>query len=151
MKRLLIVFHSRSGATARMADAIFRGAQSCEEISVICKGAFDANADDLRSADGLIIATPENFGYMAGAIKDFFDRTFYDCEGKVDGRPYAVAVCAGNDGSGALFNVERILTGLAMKRAAEPIIVRRELTDEDLARCEELGAGIANGLALGIF
>jgi multimeric flavodoxin WrbA len=151
MKRLLIVYHSQSGGTARMCEAVERGARSIEEVAVSCKRAFDAGADDLKSADALIIGTPENFGYMSGAVKDFFDRTFYPCEHSVAGRPYAVFVCAGNDGTGAVFNIDRILAGLKMKKVVEPIVAKKEVSPEDLARCEEMGATLAAGIALGMF
>ena len=150
-KTLLILYHSQSGGTTRLCEAVFRGARSIEEIDVRCKRAFDADAGDLLAADGLIIGTPENFGYMSGALKDFFDRTFYACEHKVQGRPYGLFVRAGNDGNGAVVSIERILTGLAMKKVGDPVIVRGEITDAHLVRCEELGATIAAGLAFGMF
>ncbi|MFN0300616.1 MAG: flavodoxin family protein [Burkholderiales bacterium] len=151
MKRLLIVFHSQSGGTTRMCEAVVRGAQSIEEIEVHCKRAFDAGVDDLLAADGLIIGTPENFGYMSGAVKDFFDRTFYPCEHSLEGRAYGVFVRAGNDGAGAVASIDRILAGLKMKKVFEPVIARREIEAEHLAKCEELGATIAAGIAYGIF
>jgi multimeric flavodoxin WrbA len=150
-KSLLVLFHSQSGGTTRLCEAVLRGAQSIEEIDVWCKRAFDASADDLITADGLIIGTPENFGYMSGAVKDFFDRTFYACEHQVAGRPYGLFVRAGNDGKGAVFNIDRILAGLNMKSVVEPIIVRGDITDQHIAQCEELGATIAAGIAFGVF
>lgn len=151
MKRLLIVYHSQSGGTQRMCDAVLAGVQSVEEITWQCKRAFDAGADDLRRADALIIGTPENFGYMSGAIKDFFDRTFYPCEHDMEGRPYGVFVNAGNDGSGAVMNVDRILAGLRMKKVIEPVIARKEIGADALAKCHELGATLAAGLSVGMF
>lgn len=151
MKRLLIVYHSQSGGTQRMCDAVLEGVRTVDDIEWQCKRAFDASADDLRTADGLIVGTPENFGYMSGAIKDFFDRTFYPCEHAMEGRPYGVFVNAGNDGSGAVVNVDRILAGLRMKKVIEPVIARKVISDDVLAQCRELGATLAAGLSVGMF
>ena len=154
MKRLLIIYHSQSGGTTRLAEAVLRGTQSIEAIEAIdvqCKRAFDAGVDDLLAAAGLIIGTPENFGYMSGAVKDFFDRTYYPCEHGLAGKPYGLFVRAGNDGTGAVFNIDRILAGLKMKKVFEPIIIKGAITDAHLAHCEELGATIAAGIAYGMF
>ncbi|HXH03194.1 MAG TPA: flavodoxin family protein [Candidatus Competibacteraceae bacterium] len=150
-RHLLIVYHSQTGHTQAMAEAVLRGAQKEEGVEVRIKRALEAGLDDLLWADGVIFGTPENFGYMSGALKDFFDRTFYPAQGKVEGLPYAVFISAGNDGSGALFNIERIARGYPLKPVAEPIIAKGELTEEALACCEELGEAMAAGVALGIF
>jgi multimeric flavodoxin WrbA len=99
----------------------------------------------------LLIGTPEHFGYMSGAIKDFFDRTFYPVENKVDGLPYAIYVSAGNDGTGAVNSIERIALGYKWKRIAEPLIVRGAPTLDALAKCRELGQTMAAGMDAGIF
>ena len=88
---------------------------------------------------------------MSGALKDLFDRTFYACENKVNGKPYAVFVCAGNDGSGAVFNIDRICTGLKLKKACEPVVARKVNTPEQVEAARELGATLAAGIAFGIF
>ncbi|MFO1427947.1 MAG: hypothetical protein U1F11_13445 [Steroidobacteraceae bacterium] len=88
---------------------------------------------------------------MSGAVKDFFDRTFYPAENRTVGLPYAVFVSAGNDGTGTVAAIERIATGYRWKRVAEPLIVVGEPTPAALDRCRELGATLAAGLALGIF
>jgi multimeric flavodoxin WrbA len=151
MKTLLIVYHTGGVKTARMAEAVERGARGEENVKVVVKRCAEAGADDVLAADGLILGTPENFGYMSGMMKDFLERVFYPCEGKVNGRPYALFVGAGQDGSGAVSSVERIVTGLRMEKRAEPVIGLKELTPEILKRCEELGAAFAAGLAMGVF
>ena len=151
MKTLLIVFHTGGVKTAKMAEAVERGARSETGVQVVVKRCAEAGPDDLLAADGLILGTPENFGYMSGMMKDFLERVFYACEGKVNGRPYALFVGAGQDGSGAVNSVERIVTGLRLAKKSEPVIGLKELTPEALAKCEELGAGFAAGLALGVF
>lgn len=150
-RTLLIVYHTQSGNTGRLADAVLRGARTESGVTTVMKRAFDATIDDLLGCDGLLIGTPENFGALSGGFKDFLDRTYYPAEGKTVGLPYAVFISAGNDGSGALRQLERIVIGYGWKRIADPLIVRKEITDADLAAAEELGAAMAAGLALGIF
>jgi multimeric flavodoxin WrbA len=151
MKTLLIVYHTGGVKTARMAEAVESGARSEPGVQVIVKRCADAGPDDLLAADGLILGTPENFGYMSGMMKDFLERVFYACEGKVNGRPYALFVGAGQDGAGAVSSVERIIAGLRLNRIHDPIIGLKDLTPEVLSKCEELGAAFAAGLALGVF
>lgn len=150
-KRLIIVFHTQSGNTGLLADAVLRGTQRVEDTDTTLKRAFDAGTDDLLACDGLLLGTPENFGYMSGALKDFFDRTYYPCEGRLTGLPYAVFVSAGNDGSGAVREIERIARGYGWKTVAEALIVRKSVTDEALAQAEALGEAMAAGLAMGVF
>lgn len=149
--RILIVFASQSGGAARMADAVERGALREESVTVRKLHGTQAGVEDLRWCDALVIATPENFGYMAGAIKDFFDRTFYPLEGKVDQLPFALVVRAGNDGTFARDAVLRIARGYRFREVAPPILSVGELQDGELVACEELGQTIAMGLALGVF
>ena len=96
MKTLLIVFHTGGVKTAQMAEAVERGARSEENVRVIVKRCAEAGPEDVLGADGLILGTPENFGYMSGMMKDFLERIFYACEGKVNGRPWALFVGAGH-------------------------------------------------------
>lgn len=151
MRRLLIIYHTQSGHTARMADAVLAGAQKESGIEIIFKRAFDAGIDDLLNCNGLLIGTPENFGYMSGAVKDFFDRTYYPAEGKTVGLPYAVFISAGNDGAGAVREIGRIATGYGWKQVAEPLISRKDVSADVLMECDALGNAMAAGLALGIF
>jgi len=152
LKKLLIVYASQTGHTARLAEAIMLGASRVAELlEVRLLRAFDAGIDDLLSADGLLIGTPENFGYMSGAIKDFFDRTYYPAREKVAGLPYALFVSAGNDGSGAIQAIERIARGYGFNRVMEPLLVKGELTQASLQAAEILGETMASGVAYGIF
>ena len=151
MKTLLIVYHTGGVKTARMAEAVERGARSDGGVTVLVKRCAEAGAEDVLAADGLILGTPENFGYMSGMMKDFLERVFYPCEGKLNGRPYALFVGAGQDGSGAVNSVERIVAGLRLKKVHDAIIGLKDLTPEVLSNCEEMGAALAAGLALGVF
>ena len=163
MRTLLIVFHSMTGGTWQMAEAAAQGAAAEPQVAVRLLHAPDAQPADVLSADGYIFATPENLAAVAGLMKDFFDRTYYAALGRIEGRPYAALVCAGSDGSNAARQVERICTGWRLRLVAESLIVcTRAQTPEailapkaigaqDLGRCEELGAALAAGLAMGIF
>ena len=151
MKKLLIVYHTGGVKTAQMAQAVERGARAEGGVEVVVKRCADAAPEDVLAADGLILGTPENFGYMSGMMKDFLERIFYACEGKVNGRPWALFVGAGQDGSGAVASVERIVLGLRFNKVHDPIVGLKDLTPEVLSKCEELGAAFAAGLALGVF
>ena len=151
MKRLLVVFHSQSGNTEKLAQAVVRGARVEGEVEVRIQRAFDTTLEDLVACDGVVFGTAEYNGYMSGALKDFFDRTFDPAQGRVTNKPFAVVVSAGNDGTFAVQFIERIARGYPLKRIAEPIIVVGEVDAASEARCEELGETFAAGLALGIF
>ncbi len=157
MKTLLVVYHTRGVKTAQMAEAVARGAQQAlreaeaeHAVRVILKRCAEAGPDDVLGADALALGTPENFGYMSGMMKDFLERVFYPCEGRIEGRPWALFVSAGQDGSGAIASVERIVTGLRLKKVRAPILALREVTPEVLAQCAELGATLAAGIAAGV-
>ncbi len=112
MKTLLVVFHTHGVKTARMAEAVEHGARRAlaeaeaeGEVQVVVKRAAEAGPEDLLGADALLLGTPETFGYVSGMMKDFLERVFYPCEGKVAGRPYALFISAGQDGSGAQSSV----------------------------------------------
>ena len=152
-KHLLIVYHSQSGTTRTMADAVIKGAKNpdIDGVEVQVRDALEASADDVLWADGLLLGTPENFGYMSGAIKYFLDRIYYPCEDKIDGMPYALFVCAGNAGTGAIKSITRILKGLAIKQIQEPVLIVGDIDDSQLIECEELGMIMAAGLESGIF
>jgi multimeric flavodoxin WrbA len=150
---LLVVFHSRSGGTAAMTDAVVEGANddAIEGVDVVRRGAFDTTADDIRACNALIIGTPENFGYMSGALKDFFERIYYELLDETPGLPYALFVKASTDGEGAVRSVERIVAGLKWKAVAPPFVVVGDLGPHHIDRCRELGATVAAGLEAGMF
>ena len=152
MKHLLIIHHP-PGKLGRMASAVYEGAThpDVEGVDVRLATCFESGPEDLLRADGLILGTQENFGYMSGAMKDFFDRTFYPCEGKREGLPYCLFIGCGNDGRGALAAVRRIAQGFPFREALEPVIVRGALDDDGLRRCRDLGLAMAASLEAGIF
>lgn len=163
MKSLLIVHHSVTGGTLQMAQAAATGAKREAGVTVRLEPAAGAGPPALLECDGYLFACPENLAAMSGVMKDFFDRTYYPVLDRIQGRAYAILVCAGSDGSNAARQIERIATGWRLRDIAPPLIVcthaqtpeeilrPKRIAAEDLARCEELGATLAAGLALGIF
>ena len=161
MPRLLIVYHSLTGGTEAMAQAAFAGVEGVVNVSL--KRAGEATAADLLAADGYIFAAPENLATMAGVMKDFFDRTYYPALGRIEGRPYATMICAGSDGEGTARQIARIATGWRLRPVADPLIIcthaqtpeailaPKHIGEADLTRCRDLGAAMANGLAMGVF
>ena len=152
-RRLLIVFHSRSGGTQAMADAVIAGATSDEidDVEVRVHRAPDATAEDVRWCEAIVVGTPENFGYMSGLVKDFLERIYYVVLDETPGLPYALFVKGGHDGEGAIRSVERIITGLRWKQMLPPLLVTGDLAETDLERCHELGLTVAAGLEAGVF
>jgi multimeric flavodoxin WrbA len=151
MKHLLIVYHTQSGSNERLAYAAARAARGEQGVEVRLLRALEAGAADLRWADGIVLVTPENFGYLSGGMKDFLDRTYYAVLDEQLNLPYAMIVGTGNDGSGAVRQLHRILKGYPMREVAEPLIVRGEPATGDLDKAAETGLALAAGLALGIF
>jgi len=136
-----------------MAETVAQGAGSIQGTIVTLKRASEADIDDLIKCDGLAIGTPEYFGYMAGMVKDFFDRTYEAARGRkeVFKKPYVVFVSAGNDGTGALTHIERICIGYQFKKVYDPVVARGEIDRDILMRCDELGKTIAAGCKEGIY
>jgi multimeric flavodoxin WrbA len=163
MKTLLIVYHSLTGGTLQMAHAAAGGARAETALEVSLRAAAEVQAADVLAASGYIFACPENLAAMSGQMKDFFDRTYYPLLDRLNGRPYAILICAGSDGRSAAQQIERIATGWRLKAIAEPIIVcthatsaedilkPKHISPSELQPCEELGATLAAGMALGIF
>lgn len=151
MAKIFIVYHSQTGHTEQMAQAVFEGAAAIEGATVVMKRAAEATAEDLLWADGIAIGSPENFGYISGMVKDFFDRTFYGVENQVFRKPYVVFISAGNDGTGALRAIERIALGYKFKKVYEPVIVKGDIKSVDLEKCRELGGVLSGGCQMGIY
>jgi NAD(P)H-dependent FMN reductase len=123
VKRLLIVWHSMTGGAEQMARAAAAAASEESDIEVRLQHAPRTTGDDVLAADGYAFVTPENLASMAGLMKDFFDRIYYAALDRINGRPYAILICAGSDGTGAVRQIQRICTGLRLREVTEPIIV----------------------------
>ena len=163
MKKLLIVYHSRTGGTEQMVRAAAEGAADAANLSTEVLAAPRAEPAAVLAADGYLFACPENLASMAGLMKDFFDRCYYPALERLNGRPYATMICAGSDGSSAAAQIARIATGWRLREISPPLIVcthaqtpeeilrPKRIGAGDLARCRELGAAMAAGLEMGIF
>ena len=155
---LLIAWHSRTGGSEALARAAADGAGSARLLS-----ADEVAPDDLLAAGGYLFVGPENLAALSGAMKEMFDRCYYPCLGKLEGRPYATIICAGSDGANAQRQLDRIATGWRLKRVADPVIVNtaaqtpeaicasKTIPATRLAEARDLGAALAEGLASGIF
>ncbi|WP_147158208.1 flavodoxin family protein [Novosphingobium sediminis] len=158
---LLIIWHSRTGAARAMAEAAHEGA--AEEGEVRLLGAGEATPELLLAAGGYLFVCPENLATMSGAMKEFFDRCYYPLLGEIEGRPFATAIAAGSDGSGAERQIERIVTGWRLRRIAEGLIVNlnaqtteailapKTVPAEALQKCRDLGRSFGAGLAMGLY
>ncbi len=168
MRTLLIVWHSRTGTAEQLAHAAAQGALASDaaragDVAVRMTDAASATAADLLDADGYIFACPENLASMSGMMKEMVDRCYFPLLGRIEGRPWALIIAAGTDGEGAARQWQRIATGWRLKAIADPMIVRtgadtpetiladKQLADEPLAQARDLGAAMAEGLALGMF
>lgn len=155
---LLIVWHSRTGGSEALARAAAEGARTAPLLT-----ADAVTPDDLIAAGGYLFVGPENLAALSGAMKEMFDRNYYPCLGKLEGRPYATIICAGSDGEGAQRQLDRIATGWRLKRVADAMIVNTAAQTPEailapktipagrLAEARDLGAALAEGLAAGIF
>ena len=153
-KRLLIVGHVPSPNTLALRDAVEAGAtdDDIEGVAVAALSPFDAGAEDVLAADAVILGTTENLGYMSGALKDFFDRTYYGVLEEKQGMPYALYVRAGLDGTGTIRAVDSIATqGLRWKPVREPLWCKGEWSDDFLTDARDLGMLVAAGLESGVF
>lgn len=160
MKKLLIVWHSMTGGSEALARSALAGAKEVEARLV---HAGDAAQDDMLGADGYLFVFPENLAAISGVMKAFFDRCYYPCLGNIEGRPYALIICAGSDGSNAVRQAERIAAGWRLKRVAdgmivcthaqtpEAILAPKTIAPADLQKARDTGAALAAGLELGIF
>ena len=161
-KSLLIVWHSRTGAALQMAEAARNGAQAVlkelqagPQLDIVIKPAHEAQAPDLLQASGFIFCAPENLAALSGAMKEFFDRNYYAVLEQLNGRPYALMISAGSDGSSAVRQAERICTGWRLQAIAPALIVHtdaqtperiaapKNIKPEDRALCETLGGTLA--------
>ena len=151
MPTLLVIQHTTSPALHAMYDAVMSGATDdrIDGVEVLSRPALAANASDVLAADGYLLGTPANLGYMSGALKHFFDQIYYPCLEATTRRPYGVYVHGNNDTTGALTAIEKIVTGLQWQRAQEPVVVLGSPSKADLEACWELGAAMAAGLLLG--
>lgn len=149
-KTILIVAHQPSDNTKRLAEAALSGCQheDLENIEAILKTPFDANSDDIRGCDGIILGTTENLAYMSGALKDFFDRTYYEVLEEKQALPVACYIRAGHDGTGTMRAIETIVTGLKWRWIQAPLICKGEWQESFPEQVKELSLSLAAQLDL---
>ncbi|MBZ5488907.1 flavodoxin family protein [Halomonas aquamarina] len=153
MKQLLIVAHAPSSNTLALRQAVERGAnhQAIEMVTCRVMNPFEAGPQDVLACDAILLGTPENLGYMSGALKDFFDRSFYALCDRTQGLPCGLYVRAGHDGTGTQRGIESIVTGLGWRWAQAPLILRGTWDETFIEQAEELGMYMAAGLDNGLF
>ncbi|MCM0611403.1 flavodoxin family protein [Marinobacter sediminum] len=151
-KKLLVVAHAPSPNTLKLRDAVAQGArhEDIENVEVTVLAPLDAGPEDVLACDAIILGTTENLGYMSGALKDFFDRSYYPCLEKTQGLPFAYYIRAGHDGTGTNRAIESITTGLRWRQLQDPLICRGEYRDEFEEQCRELGMYVAASLDAGL-
>lgn len=149
MRRLLLVHHTPSPAMQAMFEAVLSGARAdeIEDVEVQVEPALTAAAADVLGADGYLLGTPANIGYMSGALKHFFDGVYYPCLEATRRRPYGLYVHGASDTTGAVRAVEAITAGLGWRQVRPPVCVTGEVSKDDLEACWELGAVVAAELA----
>ncbi len=151
-KKLVVISHAPSENTKRLLEAVIRGASNHEVSNVEVRyiAPLDTRPEDIKTAQALIIGTTENLGYMAGLIKDVFDRCYYECLESTQGLPFTFYVRAGHDGTGTRRAIESIAKGLRWRLVQEPLICRGEFNEEFITQCEDLGLAMAASLEAGI-
>ncbi|MFH0847750.1 MAG: NAD(P)H-dependent oxidoreductase [Chloroflexota bacterium] len=143
MAKVLIVYHSQGGTTEAMARAVSDGALSVTGANVSLKKATEATADDLLGCDAVAFGTPNYFGYMAGGLKDYFDRTWASLRGRLANKPYATFGSAGSGGKQALDSLEKLLSNFGMKKASDSVITTGKEVGSIFGQCRELGKKLA--------
>lgn len=151
-RKLLIVAHAPSPNTRRLRDAVVEGAShpDIESVEVRVLAPMDAGPGDVLWCDAILLGTTENLGYMSGALKDFFDRSYYPCLEETQGLPFTFYIRAGHDGTGTHRAIESITTGLRWRQVQEPLLCRGEFREEFVDQCRELGMTMAASLDAGL-
>ncbi len=162
-KTLCIIWDSMTGGAKALAQAAADGASGVDDVDVRQVHAGEATPEMMLSGDAYLFVFPENLAAISGVMKAFFDRTYYPCLGQIEGRAYAVIVCAGSDGSNAVRQAERIAAGWRLKKAMdsqiicthaqtpEAILAAKVISRPDLLRAHETGKALAAGLEIGVF
>jgi multimeric flavodoxin WrbA len=148
MPTLLVIHHTVSPATQELLDAALAGtkADGLESVEVVVRPALSATAPDVLAADGFVLGTPANIGYLSGAMKYFFDNVYYPClEAKI-GAPYGLYLHGGDDATGALRAAESITKGMGWQRVHEPVVVTGAVTKGDIEAVWDLAATVAASL-----
>jgi NAD(P)H-dependent FMN reductase len=146
MPRLLVVHHTPSPTLQMALDAVREGVALVDDVELSVRPALSAGAADVLAADGVLLGTPANIGYMSGALKHFFDTVYYPCLDATPGLPYGVYVHGNDDTAGALSSIQRITGALRWRQVAAPLSLTGALGPADLEACRELAATVAVSL-----
>ncbi len=144
-KKVLVIYHSQGGNTEAAAQVVAEGVRSVEGVESILKNAFETNADDLTCCDAVCFGTPDYFSYMAGMLKDFFDRTFYPTQGQVDDKPCGIFVTHGGGGK-ASESVEKICRSFKFNHVSETILVQGKPDETAEVKLRALGVTLAKAV-----
>lgn len=142
MVKVLIVYYSLSGNTKAAAEEVAEGIKVAGAKSIIREG-FEASPEDLLNCDAIAVGTPEYFSYMAGGVKDFFDRSFYPTQDKVTGKPCAIFITHGG-GDSAGDSVKNICSTFKFKLIGEPLSVKNRPDKDASVKLRELGKNLVN-------
>ncbi|MBF6450108.1 MULTISPECIES: flavodoxin family protein [Nocardia] len=145
MPTLLIIHHTPSPFLQDMFEAVVAGASDpeIEGVEVVRRAALAVTASDVLAADGYVLGTPANLGYMSGALKHAFDTFYYPCLDSTRGRPFGVYIHGNQGTEGAERSITTVTTGMGWQQAAAPVIVTGQPGKNDREKCWELGATIA--------
>ncbi len=143
MARVLVVYHSLGGQTKAMAEAVAEGARSAAGTEVVVKTGLEATIDDLLACDAIALGSPDYFSYMAGGMKDFFDRTYYPSQGKVTGKPAAAFGSAGGPPTTVLKVLEQAIGWFKLHKVADSVGTSGSISSGVLDECRELGRKLA--------
>jgi multimeric flavodoxin WrbA len=147
MAKILVIYHSQGGATEKMAKAVAEGAKQVSGAKVTVKKALEAGVEDLLACDAIAVGSPDYFSYMAGGVKDFFDRVFHPSQGKVTGKPCATFGSAGGPPSVVLACLDKICSSMKFKKAADSVGASGGIADEVLAECRQMGRKLAEAVS----
>jgi flavodoxin len=150
-KKIIIVYHSQSGKTESIAETCFEAMIQQQEVEVYFKKALGTTLDDLLKCDAVLFLTPEYFGTMSGALKDFFDRTYYPAiEAKVS-MPFALIVCCENEGEGTIRDVEKISKGYGLRKTVDSLVIKEKEIETQKSAIVEFAEGFAVGVVMEVF
>jgi len=146
MAKILVVYHSLSGNTRKMAEAVAEGAQAAGAEAVV-KDGLEATIDDFLGCQGIALGSPDYFSDIAGGMKDFFDRTYYPSQGKVAGKPCAIFGSAGGPAATVVAALQKYARIFKLQEVTEPVAASGKPTDSVLDECRELGRKLTDAAA----
>ncbi len=145
--RVLLIHHTPSPAMQELLEQAKRGVGEVDGVELVVRPALACGAAEVLEADGYLLGTPANIGYMSGALKHFFDQIYYPCLDATVGRPYGLYVHGGNDTGGAVRSIEQIVGALRWSAVRPALTVVGQITKQVREDCWELGGLVAASVA----